>query len=1242
MTRVPFSPLDLDIGKTFLDQGKLRAILFSDRTYQVEVSENGESYWTFLQLTGDAQIKDYFCTCQTFEKTRSCPHLGASYLRIFGETKEAWHLRFKRSVWNELCQMEARRHGYEPSCIIKEDPINEELARFVCKTSEGKTSFSLLIYTEEELKRIEEMIFERVVETEESSIKFSNLSQEELTAWRRGRPSHFLRYELSFWSDLAKHLFWLYEEKQISKIAFKGGSLPSIIEATSSSLSMQFVITKPNWPDIIPTLVDLPIPLKVHPFQRIRMKNISYDKQRSCFVLDREKIDPHKEGQILIDLDDWIFVPNDGFYPKEEDPILTKDVIEAEEVPQMLRKYSHLLKKFIPELRIHSIKTKPSYQLFFDQFDRLHIQMYLFEPGDLTSPYSHLFDSWVYLDGVGFYPLEEQRFDKIKTVIEKGGVGGFVSHHRLWLNQYEGFQTHLANIETKVKYHVDLERNLHIQSEMSLEIDSIDIKDFGEWIYIPRQGFYSKSVSKHNFFPTAMMIPMEKVSGFILEKQIELEYIKGFFAVESPIEKSGLEIVCNLQGAIEVIPDYMFSAAYAKKMVIMFEEHSYVDGEGFFLIPPEVRLPKEYRKPVVIVSEQKQYEFLTEELEKLRPYILSLDTKIKKPSFLSLQVSHIRQDHLTGKWCVSLVYKTEFGVFPASLVWKAVRSRKRFLMTKAGLFGLKQPRFDWLKTLPPEKYSNASQQFELTTIEFMRLKIFEDIQIMPSQEETNQRVIAIFRGVYDPSQEEMPNIEGLHSKLRPYQEIGVKWLWHLYQFGLSGLLADDMGLGKTHQAMALLAAVINQDTDRSKKYLVICPTSVIYHWEDLLEKFFPSVKVLVFYGASRTLSKFDQKYQILLTSYGTLRSEKDEIANYQFEIAIFDEMQMAKNRQSQVHKSLKLVKSKMKLGLTGTPVENYLSELKALFDIILPGYFPTDSLFRELFVNPIEKYQDEEKKLLLHQLIKPFVLRRKKTEVLDDLPDKIEEISHVELSDNQLDLYKKIYLKESEFLSHVEQLDNQSFYTHVFALINALKQICDHPALFLKDPNNYQKYESGKFELFKELIQEARRSGQKIVVFTQYLDMMNIIESYLEEENIGYAEIRGSTKDRRQQVMRFKEDPTCEVFVASLQAAGVGIDLVAASVVIHYDRWWNPAKEDQATDRVHRIGQVRGVQVFKMVSKHTIEEHIHRLIERKIDLIQSVIGYDAHEAIQTFDREELIELLRQVHRDIKAIEKNPE
>ena len=199
---------------------------------------------------------------------------------------------------------------------------------------------------------------------------------------------------------------------------------------------------------------------------------------------------------------------------------------------------------------------------------------------------------------------------------------------------------------------------------------------------------------------------------------------------------------------------------------------------------------------------------------------------------------------------------------------------------------------------------------------------------------------------------------------------------------------------------------------------------------------------------------------------------------------------------------------------------------------------------------------------------------------------------------------------------------------HVFALLNTLKQICNHPCLINKDFKNYEKYGSGKWDLFVELLEETRGSGQKLVVFSQYLDMMSLIERYLKDHKIGYATIRGSTQDRKKQLKKFKEDPECEVFVASLKAAGTGVDLTAASVVIHYDRWWNPAKENQATDRVHRIGQNRGVQVFKMVNKQTVEEHIHALIERKISLTEGVIGYDDQDQIKHLDRDDLISLLK--------------
>ncbi|MBP7075183.1 MAG: DEAD/DEAH box helicase, partial [Rhabdochlamydiaceae bacterium] len=317
------------------------------------------------------------------------------------------------------------------------------------------------------------------------------------------------------------------------------------------------------------------------------------------------------------------------------------------------------------------------------------------------------------------------------------------------------------------------------------------------------------------------------------------------------------------------------------------------------------------------------------------------------------------------------------------------------------------------------------------------------------------------------------------------------------------------------------------------------------------------------------------------------------------------------------------------IGLTGTPIENNLLELKALFDVVLPGYMPTETVYKELFVNPIEKQQDQERKKLLSRLIEPFLLRRKKSEVLLELPEKVETISYAPLSDEQKKLYQEVFdASREELYKELNDSSKPVPYMHVFALLTKLKQICDHPALYLNQVADYTHHTSGKWDLFTELLQETRASGQKLVVFSQYLGMLDIIESYLQSEKIGYSSIRGSTRDRKEQVMRFRDDPKCEVFVGSLQAAGVGIDLISASVVIHYDRWWNPAKENQATDRVHRMGQSRGVQVFKLVTRGTLEEHIHRLIEKKLTLIEDVIGYDDQSELKTLSRDDLIQLLQ--------------
>lgn len=570
------------------------------------------------------------------------------------------------------------------------------------------------------------------------------------------------------------------------------------------------------------------------------------------------------------------------------------------------------------------------------------------------------------------------------------------------------------------------------------------------------------------------------------------------------------------------------------------------------------------------------------------------------------------------EWLIDLVYASEAGSVDIFTLWDAFQAKRRHLFSQAGLLYLKEPRFNWIRGLPKKRLDRKKGVIRLNTLEWIRLTVFETIE-EPEEPQTRQFLEELNRLETD----RLLDITRLKATLRPYQEQGLNWLWFLYCHGLSGLLCDDMGLGKTHQAMALLAAISNDDGEKENKYLVVCPTSVIYHWQELLKRFLPEIRVRTYYGLERSLEDFEEKSDLLLTSYGILRSGRENLRPYRFEVAIFDEIQIAKNYASQTHKALRSIQAQMRLGLTGTPIENRLRELKSLLDIVLPSYMPPDPIFRELFINPIEKNQDEEKKALLGKLVKPFLLRRKKSEVLTDLPEKIEEIAYCDLSPEQKELYKKVafHLRDTVYQELKDNAKPVPFI-HVFSALSTLKQICDHPSLIEGDTKQYHTHQSGKWDLFTELLNEARESGQKVVIFSQYLEMLAIIELYLKKKGIGFATIKGSTRDRPEQLRRFREDPACEVFVASLLAAGVGIDLTVASIVIHYDRWWNPAKENQATDRVHRIGQNRGVQVFKLVTKNTIEEHIHEMIERKKGLLEDIIGQE--DQISYLSRDELL------------------
>ncbi len=1213
----------------------VREPLFSRGTYQFEVREGKKknAYFPFLQLSDDGRLNDCFCTCKVSEAGHGCPHLAAAYLRIFNGTEEPLHIRFERSLWNRLFQMSAKRHGYDNDCLKEEGE-----GFYTCESKTRKKLFSIQSKTAAAKKKLAGIVGPRELETEETSIKFSNLSSEEMAQYRAGEASHQFRYELSFWSDLAKWLMYLEDEGEPYEIVFGGeaNEVPHDVTLSFPQLGVWFYISDVNWPWLIPALSTVHSPLRVFEEEDHSIEGMEYDpKSRSLVIRHRGGLPTGESDFHGVSVGDWLFVEGKGFYRRRSDPIFQQETIPIEKMAETL---SHSRKTLERYLSIHPEPVPAQYRLSFDGSHSLHIELYVDQPGDLKSDEAALFPPWAYVPGKGFYQLEGLLFPEKEKVVPKAEVADFISRHRLWLHNFPGFHTHLGSLEAHLTYHLSSDDELSFGAELSFPEEFEETVDFDEWVYIKGSGFYMKKESRGRLpLHPGLILKKEEISDFLSSHKEELEQVQGFLASRPIVEQAGLGVGLNADGLIKVEPHMKFIEGINPADVKIFGDFVYLKGQGFSEVPPGARLPERYRMATVIPASQ-EAAFLAFELEPLKPYLLSIDTRLQKPYNLRLKIRKIQRDRRKRgqEWLVDLVYESDLGQIDIFTIWDAFQQRKKHLFTPAGLISLKEPRFNWLRQLPKKRLDRKREMIRLNTLEWIRLSVFEDIQEPKGKDPESIETRSLLQELQRFESNRLLDISKLKSVLRPYQETGLQWLWFLYCHGLSGLLCDDMGLGKTHQAMALLSAVMQEDTERQNKYLVVCPTSVIYHWQELLRRFLPELRVSTYYGLERTLETFETDYDLLLTSYGILRTGRDDLRSLSFEVAIFDEIQIAKNSASQTHQALRKLSSKMKLGLTGTPIENRIRELKSLFDIVLPGYMPSEIVFRDLFVNPIEKFRDEEKKTLLAKLIKPFILRRKKSEVLFDLPEKIEEISYCDLSEEQKELYRETAFSLKDTLYHdLKDPGKPVPYVHVFSALSRLKQVCDHPSLLVGDVKQYQQHQSGKWDLFVELLYEARDSGQKVVVFSQYLDMLAIIEQYLKKKGIGYASIKGSTRDRSEQLRRFREDPTCEVFVASLLAAGVGIDLTVASIVIHYDRWWNPAKENQATDRVHRIGQNRGVQVFKLVTKHTIEEHIHDLIERKKGLMEDIIGQDEADQINYLSREELIQVFETMMKDVE-------
>jgi superfamily II DNA or RNA helicase len=455
----------------------------------------------------------------------------------------------------------------------------------------------------------------------------------------------------------------------------------------------------------------------------------------------------------------------------------------------------------------------------------------------------------------------------------------------------------------------------------------------------------------------------------------------------------------------------------------------------------------------------------------------------------------------------------------------------------------------------------------------------------------------------------------LKASLRPYQEAGFHWLWFLHEIGSGGVLADDMGLGKTLQTLTLLLAVKNADekagSEKPFRALIVAPTSVVTNWEREIEKFAPSMQHMIWHGADRhdRVEELEQA-DIVITSYALLRRDEEMLAKIQWRYAILDEAQNIKNPLSATARAAKRVRADRRLALSGTPIENRLSEIWSIFDFVSPGLLGPLDKFEERYARPIEA-GDQKIAQRLRATIHPFILRRTKGEVAKDLPEKIETDQFCELTGEQAALYSAV-LKEvrAQVMGEVERVGIAKSHIQILAGLTRLRQAACDPRL-LGLPREFKDEDSGKLVALRELIQTSVAGGHRVLVFSQFVSMLQLVRRAMEEDGVAYEYLDGSTKDRQGAVANFQREDGPPVFLISLKAGGSGLNLTAADTVIHFDPWWNPAVEDQATDRAHRIGQTKVVTMYRLIAKGTIEEKILELGGKKRELVGAVLSEDA-------------------------------
>ena len=534
----------------------------------------------------------------------------------------------------------------------------------------------------------------------------------------------------------------------------------------------------------------------------------------------------------------------------------------------------------------------------------------------------------------------------------------------------------------------------------------------------------------------------------------------------------------------------------------------------------------------------------------------------------------------------------------------------RLLENASGLFRFKE-KYIYVSEDELEKlHKRINSSKDLSSYELLQTALSEEYEGAPItlSNEVRELISEL------TSNKNIPLPVGLNAQLRPYQQRGFSWMYRNSRIGFGSIIADDMGLGKTLQVISILLKLKEEGAiNKKNRALVVVPTGLLTNWEAEIKKFAPSLNSHIFHGSARDIKQFES--DIMLTTYGILRSDADLLKKQKWQIMVIDEAQNIKNQDTIQTKAIKSIPANIRIAMSGTPVENRLSEFWSIMDFANKGYLGNIKSFKSTYADPIQIFNDENVVNRFRKVTSPFMMRRMKTDksIISDLPDKLEQNQIALLSKQQAALYEKTMQAAMDEIEGISDADSGSLFKRqglVLQMILALKQICNHPTNFLKN-GNFDPSLSGKVELLFELLDSIVNAGEKVLIFTQFSEMGHLLQRFIAErfgEQPMFYHGGCGVKERQSMVERFQNNRADKIFILSLKAAGTGLNLTAASHVIHYDLWWNPAVENQATDRAYRIGQKKNVMVHRFITQNTFEEKINDMIQKKKHLADMTVA----------------------------------